>query len=350
MTIPISGLLALVACGGFAPLHHDDRMAVWVEFVPPADLARRMQQAATFRVDANVALERGLHTEDDLRAVCRAADDADVAVLLWPLLPEEEGYWANQEDADAFAEWTRTLVGWAQRDCRHVDGVVIDLEMPIQRMRQLEDVVADGGGALQVASVLLSSVDEAAFEHGRIVFADLVDELHEQGLRVELTALPVVADDVLDGDEGIAQALGTPVMGIDADAISLQVYRSSFDALFAPALEDPTTRFGPGLITSYAVTATDTWGDRAALDLGLTGPVGFDDSGGLASAADLQADIAAGLAAGIPVDRIAIYSLEGLDAKSDVADWLAVPAPSEPEPDPATDELRGLFRSLDALR
>lgn len=350
MTASTTLLLSLIACGGFAPVHHDDRVAVWVEFVPPAELPSRIAQAADFGVDANVAFERGLQSEDDLRATCRAADEADVALLLWPLLPEEEGYWANQENADAFAEWTRELVGWAERDCRRVDGVVIDLEMPIDRMRQLEDVVSDGGGAVQVATVLLSSVDEAAFEHARGVLSDLTDELHAKGLRVELTALPVLADDVLDGDEGIAQALGTPVSGIDADAISLQVYRSSFDALFAPALADPTMRFGPGLITSYATTATATWGDRAALDLGLTGPVGFDDSGGLSSAAELRADVAAALAAGIPVDRLAIYSLEGLDAKDDAADWLAVPAPLAPPADPATDELRGLFATLDALR
>ncbi len=342
--------LALMACGGFTPRHHDDRLAVWVEFVEPSDLPARIDQVGDLRVDANVAFERGLQTEDDLRATCRAADQADVALLLWPLLPEAEGYWANQENADAFAAWTRTLVGWAERDCRRVDGVVIDLEMPIDRMRALEDVVANGGGALDVATVLLSSVDEAAFDHARGVFADLADELRAQGLRVELTALPVVADDVLDGDEGIAQALGTPVRGIDADAISLQVYRSSFDALFAPALDDPTMRFGPGLVTSYAGTAIDTWGDKAALDLGLTGPVGFDDSGGLASAAELHADVAAALAAGISVDRIAIYSLEGLDEKPDAVDWLTVPLPLEPPEDPATDEIRGLFATLDALR
>ena len=350
MPLSSSVLLSLMACGGFAPVHHEDRASVWVEFVPATELPLRVAQAASLGVDANVAFERGLHTEDDLRATCQAAADADVALLLWPLLPEDEGYWANQENADAFADWTRALVGWARRHCRRVDGVVIDLEMPIDRMRQLEAVVADGGGAVQVAAVLLSSVDEAAFEHARDVFAELTVELHGEGLRVELTALPVLADDVLDGDEGIAQALGTPVNGIDADAISLQVYRSSFDALFAPALADPTMRFGPGLITSYAATATATWGDRAGLDLGLTGPVGFDDSGGLASAAELQVDVAAALAAGSPVGRIAIDSLEGLDGKEDVADWLAVPAPLEPPADPATDEIRGLFATLDALR
>jgi hypothetical protein len=340
-------ILFLLACGGFDPVHHDDRLTAWVEFVPTDEMPARMQFAADHDLDVAVAIAQDVHTVDDLRAICRAADDAGVGITLWPLLSKDDGYWANQANVDQFADWTREIVEDSRTNCRHMDGVTIDLEMTWDRALALSVLVAEGGGVVDIAQFVLTGVDEAAYSHSVDVFGDLIADVHDEGLRAEITTLPMLADDVADGDNGIALALGTPVEGLDADAISIQVYRSTFDDLYSAALADPTERFGPGLVASYAASATDAWGDRAAVDLGLTG---FEGADGLDSAADLQDDVAAALGAGIPVDHIAVYSLEGLDGKADADAWLAVPEPSVPADDPATDEIRGLFHALDGLR
>ena len=69
----------------------------------------------------------------------------------------------------------------------------------------------------------------------------------------------------------------------------------------------------------------------------------------MASASDLQDDIAAARAAGIRVDQIAVYSLEGLDEHADPEAWVQVPAPVAAEIDSSTEEIRSIFGALDAL-
>ena len=342
---------ALPACGPahFDPLVHDDRMAAWLEFDDPANLPARMTYAADNAVDVNLAYQQGKHDPAWLESACAAAAEADVAIALWPLLPEADGYWANQANATQFAAYTLASLEEARQVCPRLFAVTVDMEMPYDRAQEVQALIEGGGSAIDLASMLLDGRDPVAFEASRTTFAELCDKLHTEGLECRFTGLPMLADDLADGDETLAQGLWTPMAGIDWDLVSVQVYRSLFDAHFAPALGDPPPTFTPGLIASYADTMATAFGDRAAIDLGTTGSSGVGVTDGLATAADLQADIAAALAAEVTVDHVAIYSLEGLDEHDDAAAWLAVPDPLVPDPDPAAADLRELFSNLDAL-
>lgn len=343
-------VLVLAACGGaFDPLRHDDRPAVWVEFVEPDTLPDRVAFAGEHGLDVHLAFQEGEHDADWLATACEAAEEHDVAVMLWPLLAYDDGYWANQANADAFVAHTWDAVDLARRRCPRLDGVVVDMELPYDRAQELRALLDGGGTATDLAGFLLQGRDPDAFEAARGVYRQLCADLHDEGLRCSFTGLAPLADDPLDGDETIASSLWTPVVGIEWDEISVQVYRSLFDAYFSAALEDPTQRFGPGLAGGYAASAVLYWGDRAGIDLGTTGSVGIGVPAGLADAAALQADFAAALDAGIAADHVAIYSLEGLDGRDDAAAWVAVPEPAPPPPDPAAEEIRDLFRDLDLL-
>jgi hypothetical protein len=270
-----------------------------------------------------------------------------VALRLWPLLAYDDGYWVSQANAELFAAHALTLAAWAAEDCPRLEGLVLDLEMPFDRALELQDRLAAGEASLNVIGWLLDGIDEVAFEAGRATLARLVDDLRQRGYAVHGSALPMILDDLDDGDESIAKALWTPVLGLDLDVISFQVYRSIFDASYAPALADPAP-FTSGVVTSYARTAVAHFGDAAAVDLGTTG-TGIGVTSGLASAAELQADIAAALAEGIPPVRINVFSLEGLVDRDDAAAWLAVPTPAAAAIDHSTEQLRELFAGLDVL-
>ena len=66
-------------------------------------------------------------------------------------------------------------------------------------------------------------------------------------------------------------------------------------------------------------------------------------------AAELQADLAAALAEGIPPGRLAIYSLEGILEKPDPDAWVALPAPRAAPIAEIDYDARGVFGSLDLL-
>ncbi|MBW1878440.1 MAG: hypothetical protein JRJ84_08770, partial [Deltaproteobacteria bacterium] len=281
------------------PIRHPDRMSAWLEFTSEDTVADQVAFAASLDLNVNVAVIRGEHDRDFVRAACDAAEGSDVALRLWPLLPEEEGYWPNQGNAEPFVEWLEELRSWARRDCRRLDGWVVDLEMPIDRALELEALVEGGASVLDLVSFFVNEIDEVGFEEARTVFREETDVLKEEGFSVIATTVPMLADDVLDGDETIAMALWTPVEGIDWDLVSFQIYRSLFDSRYAEVLQDPEAGFTSGLVSSYAATAVEHYGVRAGIDLGTTGAVGIGIDEGLTSAGELQADIAAALAAGV---------------------------------------------------
>lgn len=83
----------------------------------------------------------------------------------------------------------------------------------------------------------------------------------------------------------------------------------------------------------------------AAVDLGVVGDVGSQ------SAADLLADMGAARAAGIRVEALHIYALEGLVKEPDRTAWLDWPvAPAGvPAADPRVAQLRTLVQGFDRL-
>lgn len=340
--------LLLCACGDEprpGPLRHPDRMSVWAEELPLADLDRAVRFAREHRLNLNASVRKDTHDRAYVEALCRAAAREDVALRLWPGLARASGYWPGQANVDEFLAWSDELLALRGSSCPRLDGLVVDMEMPIGRVDELAAMRAAGRGNLEIAGWFLEHTDEARFEDARAKYAAWVRRARGEGLFVWVTTLPMNADDYDDGDETIAKALWTPIEGIEWDLVSFQVYRNLFDQQFPPAGGGAYTS---GLVTSYARSATAEWGARAAVDLGTTGG-GIGLTTGLASAAELQADIAAALAAGLDPGRVALFSLEGVLEKPDGPAWVALPAPRAAEPTTADEDAREVFRTLDAL-
>ncbi len=348
-------VLVVVGCGaGEDPPDNGPRMAAWLEFVKTDELAGRMAQAAEYELDVHTAVIRGEHDREFVRTACEQAQRHRLGHRLWPLLPEDEGYWPNQANHATFRAWVDELLGWAEADCPGLDGIMVDMEMPLDKARVLA-AAAEGGGddgapppdMGELVAVFVDGVDEAVFAEGKDAYRDLCAAVKGQGLTCNLTTLPVLVDDRADGDETLALALWCPVEGIDWDELSFQVYRSLLQR-FSFALPNADPQLTAGIVSSYAQDIVKYWPERGAADLGTTSG-GVFSAAGISTAAELQADIAATLAAGIPADRINIYSLEGLDEHPDPADWVVVPAPVAASPGADDVSLREFLAGLDAL-
>jgi hypothetical protein len=275
-----------------------------------------------------------------------AAQAAGVVIRPWLLLDDADGYWPGSTNADVFATAARRLMAaWTAQDLEPT-GLIIDMEMRIERTRELETLI--GGEMPDIAGLLTflaGAVDREEFAAATAVYAALADDAHSGGWQVILTTLPMLLDDRADGDDSIAQALGIPVDGIDWDRMTFQVYRTLLGR-FSIGDGSPLTSF---VVYDYARSALELYGDRAGMDLGLVG-TGVSGSPVYADADGLRADVEAALAAGIPADRIHVYNLDGMLDRSPTAAWF------EPPPTPATAppegsgtvSLRGTITALDA--
>jgi hypothetical protein len=167
----------------------------------------------------------------------------------------------------------------------------------------------------------------------------LVDELRARDLRVAAVTYPMVLDDAADGDDDIADAFDVPVTGPAWDEVSFMVYQSLIYDLSG-------SWHGPDVVHSYAATAREQYGERAAVALGIVGSVGIEPVAmPYPDAATLVADRGATRAAGI--ERVSVYSLDGLAplAAAERETWLAPGVVRVPELVDA-DGLRSLVRGL----
>lgn len=344
-------LLLAAACGDgaarFDPLRHPDRMSIWTEERPMSDVEGSLAFLAANRLNLSFSLVRGETDRAYIEQVCRAAEAHDVAVRFWPGLSFEEGYWPNQANVEPFLAWVDELVEIGADVCPRLDGIVVDMEMPWDRTQTMLHMRADGASMGDIAAWLLEGIDEAAFERARGLYEAAGQRVRASGLTWTVTTLPMTAEDPLDwpDDETIAKLLWTPIRGIEWDLVSFQVYRSLFDEHFQVTAG---VAYTSGLVGSYAGTIVQLWGERGAIDLGITGG-GVGTTGSLAGPAELQADIAAALAGGIPPGNVALFSLEGLAGDPDAAAWVAVPAPAAASPTANDEEVRETFRMLDLL-
>lgn len=341
----LGGAAAGCAARDEGPLVHPERMGLWVQTLAPEQVDEGLAFCREHALNLHVNLMRDAWDDERLASLCARAEAADVALRLWPALPHEEGYWANQENAGPFVAYFDELLARIPALCPRAEGLVIDMETPFDRMAEMESMRAAGRSNLDIVNWLLEGVDEARFLEARALYADAVDRAHAQGLRVSVSTLPQNLDDYDDGDESIARAMWTPIEGIDWDQVAFQVYRNLFTTGYPP---EEGSAYTPGLIASYARSARAAYGPRAALDLGLTGR-GPRPEDGLGDAAELQADIAAALAEGLAPGDLAIFSLDGLRRVEDDAAWVQLPAPRPAAPSAADAAVRDLFRFIDAL-
>lgn len=322
-------------------------LQAWLEFTDVGEVPKHLRAAAHFRLDIRLAVQAGVHDQVFIETACTAAASHDLGLTLWPLLAEEDGYWPNQSNAEAFSTWALEVLDWTTDSCDALQAVVVDMNMPTDRSDiWMGDEI---GSTADRVALLEKGMDEPAFLAAKDVYKAWIEAVRSRHptIEVHLSTLPMLVDDHLDGDESIAMALWTPVEGLDWDRVSFQVYRTVFPAYSASLLGTEAV-FGPGLVSSYAADIVELYGDRAAIDIGIIGPDKWGP-GGMTEPGGLQEDIAAALDAGIPLNAIHIDSLDGLVDQDDPHAWVSIPAPSAASDEAAVDSIRDWIKGLDGM-
>ncbi|MGE0872521.1 MAG: hypothetical protein AB7P03_28455 [Kofleriaceae bacterium] len=314
----------LAACGDDQPPGPGERSdALWAEFLDDNAIRAELPWLAEHQVDLYLAIHSTRIGDPALAQLVRDAASQRVGVRAWLLLPEADGYWPNEHNIPATRHAVLAFAQWRQAESLPIDWIVFDLEMPLARTRAVTEAIGNDG---QFAGIELikQGRDPVAFAAHRAELAALIDEVHALGLRAAAVTYPMVLDDAGDGDTDIEDELDVPITGIDWDEASFMVYQS--------LIYDFSGEWhGQEVIHSYATTAREQWGDRAAVALGIVGTAGIDPVAmPYPDAATLAADRAAARAAG--VDRVSAYSLDGVlqMPAAERAAWLDPGTPPGP--------------------
>ena len=274
----------------------------------------------------------------ELESLLRAAAGEGVPVIAWLLLPEEDGYWFNEENLAEAREQVFAFIDWIEESRIPLKWLMFDMEMSLDKTHQMEggDLMGD------IVPMLQANVDGEAFERSTAEFSRLVTDVKDRGYVVTAAAYPFVLDDLLDEDNEIQDAFNTPIVGVPFDEIYFMAYRTSYASLLGIFP-------GPYLIYEYAREAKAAFGSKGIMGLGIIGTIGQVSDDGFTKPSQLVEDIAAARAGGN--ERVFIFSLDGMAASGKLEAWLDLDdtAPAKPEPDDVTKEARGYLGVLDLI-
>ncbi len=312
---------------------------VYEEFLAYSDMEQKLSLLAEYPGTALCpAVQPDQPLGPELESMLRSAARMGIPVNAWLLLPEEQGYWFNEENFAQASDYVYEFLDWIEQRHIPLEWIMFDMEMSVDKIRAMRE-----GGLFEVViPTLKENVDPEQYERSTQAYAELVRKVQERGYRVTAAAYPMVLDDLRDDDFEIQDAFNTPIVGVAFDEIYFMVYRSTFVQLLGITP-------GPDLVYQYALEARQHFGEAGVIALGIVGTIGMVSEEGYTEPAQLAVDIAAARAGGSA--RVYIFSLDGMLATGALDAWmiLAGTPPRVPEPDDATEQAREIVGLLDNL-
>ena len=223
----------------------------------------RLFFACELKISALQALLNDESVIDDLRAlhagislsildfsperahIVKKLNQGGIPVVAWLLLPEDQGYWFNQDNAPQAVTCYQDFKTWS--DTYHLiwDGLGLDIEPDIRWMQQWN---TDRWATIR--NMISHSFRWRSFWGARRLYRDLIDRIHADGYRVDIYQLPLIIDERKAESTLLQRATG--IVDLPADREVLLLY-SSF-----------ARPHGAGFLWSYASEAQ-------SIGIGITG-------------------------------------------------------------------------------
>ncbi|MBC7233593.1 MAG: hypothetical protein H5T68_10195 [Chloroflexi bacterium] len=177
-------------------------------------------------------------------AVVRLLNQHHIPVIAWQLLPKEQGYWFNVDNAPQAAARYQAFKEWTAEHGLRWDGVGLDIEPDIREMRQL---TVDRWSLLPV--LLQRGLDTERLRRAQMQYQILVAQIRADGYRVDSYQMPLIVDERRAGSTLLQRLAGLVDIAVDREVLML------YSSLMP---------YGAALLWSYAP-------DAQSVGVGVTG-------------------------------------------------------------------------------
>ncbi len=123
-------------------------------------------------------------------AVVRHLNEANIPVIAWLLLPRDQGYWLNLDNATQAADRYRAFAAWTAEEALVWDGIGLDIEPDI---RLTEAVVQRN--AIALPSVIFRALRGVRLRQGKKTYQRLAAEIRADGYRLDSYQFPLLLDE-----------------------------------------------------------------------------------------------------------------------------------------------------------
>ncbi|MEM2637384.1 MAG: hypothetical protein QXL15_03430, partial [Candidatus Korarchaeota archaeon] len=285
----------------------------WAEYLKPEELVSEKAVDILTRYKAQILIALRFEEYKKWTKAFKTAYDKGVDIGIWPLLPDEKGYWVNERNVDDFRELLSVLLKWAEENGFAFSWVAADMEMPYYQGQRLSKA-----SILHMPSVffgiLKENINRTRFVEATRKLNSLVEWLHSKDIRVIAPAVHILLD--VPEPNIVEDFLEAPTLGVDWDLVSFMNY-VSMDAGFIPFVSEKAARYALYL---RAIKAKKILGKKAGFSVGVTyiGKLGNEPF--YKYPEQLAADISACRAAGI--QDITIYNFEGIVRRKNRHEWM----------------------------
>lgn len=331
--------LACVGCGHPFPTPFESDRAVYAEFLRYDQVEVELDTLENSETELVLAIEPHDIGTGALESVLLAARRHGVPVRARLLLDDTQGHWPGEDNLEAFREHVDRFWRWNEGAQLGVERIVVDMEPPLEDNQRLAEAF-ESGRLDDATPVLVENQNAEDFAAAQADWADAVDDWHDDGMLVDVVALPHLLDDYGDDDLDLQDMFDSPIDGIEWDEVGFFAFQNFYGTADA--------RLGPDLVRSYSATAVERWGDLAAVGLGTIGDIGKSTTSvGYSDPEALRADVSAAATAGIT--RVRVVSLDGALENGGSAAWLEglELVPSEVTPNAAVQQARDAIAALD---
>jgi len=181
----------------------------------------------------------------DRASVVRKLNKARIPVVAWLLLPMEQGYWFNVNNALQATARYQAFKAWTEEYGLHWAGIGLDIEPDI---REVERFVTDRPRLL--LNLLCRSFNSERFRTAQEAYSELVSKMRLDNYQVDSYHIPLMIDERRAGSTLLQRVAG--LVDVPSDREVLMPYTS----FLRP--------HGPGILWSYA-------SDAQAIGVGSTG-------------------------------------------------------------------------------
>ncbi|MBL4635355.1 MAG: hypothetical protein JKY56_15950 [Kofleriaceae bacterium] len=293
---------------------------IWTETLPSEELSSDavLRLLKRYRLQPLVALPQERQTPAMLRAF-QKLHAMQVPIGIWPLLDDEDGYWASVTNAQKFANRVWEALVYAKSADVPIATVAIDLEPSETLKRRLMR------GTMSARYTQLRKCDRAArtargereYREAVACYSALSESLRGDGIESLAIAIPPVLLDVACKSVRWQKMFGVPVTEPRWATLSPMVYTSMLRSLLPRGL----TGLGPVLLKKVCATMSRVNSDYSTcVSIGVVGKGEMKDEVCYSDISELARDVATVKNAGI--GDLALFSLEGVLDRRYPEAWL----------------------------
>jgi hypothetical protein len=153
-----------------------------------------------------------LDTSRERKEILQSLNKAGVPVVAWLLLPKEKGYWFHSKNGPQAIARYHEIKQWADRNQIVFSGIGLDLELDINDI----DLVKNHKVKL-IGTIISRLYDKKQVAAGRKIYDSLVNEIRNDGYKVESYYVPFIRYENEKGRTALQQVSGFLDIKTDTD-------------------------------------------------------------------------------------------------------------------------------------